>query len=328
MVTSKTKTLAEKIKIAEGASASGDFFLASMHYKDALAMARDAGDSLSIRKCKKGVVEMNKKAEASFNKFSVEQTIPDVEIDKVVKSIVRKNIIESLLIVGMHPHLYPKLKEIKTTAKKNQPVMLALVSLFTVSQDGHLVKGGSDAECSWFNKIYSISQGLISGVYLNRIFEQLEKTGLDEKLLISYLKSSRLFSEESFGIIEIGISRYFAKDYISSLHILVPQFESVFLSLSEKLGIDVIALNRDKEISTQMKLLSTDRLDAAEFHAVWGEDLCAQLKFVLFDQMGYNLRHNIAHGLIKTDWCTVEMNRLIIYFYLVVAARVGVRDAD
>ena len=241
----------------------------------------------------------------------------------MIKSVVRKNITESLMVIGIHPYLYPKFNEVRATAQSNQPVMLTLVSHFTVSQDGHLIKGGSNAEYAWFNKIYSISQGLISGVYLNRIFKKKKKTGLDEEKLLSYLKSSRLFSEEKLGIIEVGVRRYFAKDYISSLHILVPQFESVFLFLSEKLGIDVIALNRDKEVSTQMKLLTADKLDTTEFHGVWGEDLCAQLKFVLFDQMGYNLRHKIAHGLIKSEECSVEMARLVIYFYLVIAARIG-----
>ena len=65
-------------------------------------------------------------------------------------------------------------------------------------------------------------------------YKELEKNGLGEKILIDYLKSSRLFSEDKFGIIEKGVSRYFAKDYISSLHILTPQFESAFLFLSEK----------------------------------------------------------------------------------------------
>lgn len=320
---SKTDVLNEKLKDAKNAVVSNDFFLAAIHYKDALLLARNTNNSLLIKECKKKVIEMNKKAESSFKQFSFEQKIPNADIDKVVKSVVRKNIIDSLRIIGIHPHLYPKLEEIRATAQKNQPVMLALVSHFTISQDGHVVKGGSNAEYAWFNQIYSISQGLISGVYLNRIFEQLEKAGLNENELLSYLKSSKLFPEENFRIIDVGISRYFAKDYVSSLHILVPQFESVFLFLSEKLGIDVIALNRDKDISTQMKALSGDKLDTTEFQNIWGKDLCAQLKFVLFDQMGYNLRHKIAHGLITMDECIVEMARLVLYFYLVIAVRIG-----
>ncbi|KKU06543.1 MAG: hypothetical protein UX10_C0029G0008 [Candidatus Magasanikbacteria bacterium GW2011_GWA2_45_39] len=330
MKNSKIDSLGEKIKIAKKAATSSDFFLAAIHYKDALVLARDAGDSLLIKECKKEMVEMNKKAEASFKQFNFEQKIPNADIDKVIKSVVRESIIDSLRIIGIHPHLYPKFEEIRATAQKNQPVMLALVSHFTISQDGHVVKGGSNAEYAWLNQIYSISQGLISGIYLNRIFEQLEKAGLNEKGLLSYLKSSKLFPEENFRIIEVGVSRYFAKDYVSSLHILVPQFESVFLFLSEKLGIDVIALNRDKDISTQMKLLSADKLDAAEFQNMWGKDLCAQLKFVLFDQLGYNLRHKIAHGFIKTNECNIEMAHLLIYFYLVVVAHIeaGVISTD
>lgn len=319
MQQSKADALNEKIDAAKRAEASNDFFLAAMQYQDALALARDAGDSASIKACKKKLIEMNKLAEDAFHKFSFEEKIPNEAVEKVVQSVVRKDLAESLRVIGIHPALYPKAEEIRATP---QPVALAITNHFTVSEDGHVVKGGSDAEKAWFNTIYAIGQGFISGVYLNRIFERLEETMLNEKELLNYLKSSQLFPEENFKIIEVGMARYFAKDYVSSLHILVLQFESVFLFLSEKLGIDVIALNKGKAISTQMKLLSADKLDTAEFQKVWGEDLCAQLKFVLFEQLGYNLRHKIAHGLIKSDECTVEMVRLVIYFYLVITARI------
>lgn len=326
MKKNKSNPLDEKIEAAKRAETSNDFFLSAIHYKDALALARSAGDSFLIKECKKKVIEMNKKAEDSFKKFNLEQEIPKGEIDRIVKSVVRKKISESLNIIGIHPALYSKFEEIFSIAKKNQPVMLSLVSSSTISSDGHVVKGGSDAEYVWFNTIYTFSQGFINSAYLNKIFEELEKNSLGEKILIDYLKSSRLFPEDKFGIIEKGVSRYFEKDYISSLHILTPQFESAFLFLSEKLGIDVIALNAGKDISTQMKLLSADKLDTLEFQNIWGKDLCAQLKFVLFEQLGYNLRHKIAHGLIKSDECTVEMARLVIYFYLVIVARIGVEE--
>jgi hypothetical protein len=106
------------------------------------------------------------------------------------------------------------------------------------------------------------------------------------------------------------------------LHILIPKLEALFLNLSEKLGIDVIGLNREKEISTQTKTLSETHLDSPAFKNVWGEDLCEQLNFVLFRPLGYKLRHKVAHGEILFGECNYSSATLILFFYIMLLARI------
>jgi len=106
------------------------------------------------------------------------------------------------------------------------------------------------------------------------------------------------------------------------LHILISKLESLFLNLSEKLGIDIISLNREKEISTQIRTLSDVHLDSSAFKDVWGEDLCEQLNFVLFRPLGYKLRHRVAHGGITFEECNFSNATLIVYFYIVLLARI------
>ena len=46
-----------------------------------------------------------------------------------------------------------------------------------------------------------------------------------------------------------------------------------------------------------------------------GEDFCEQIKYVLFDPLGYKLRHKIAHGEIELAECNQLNTGLIIYFF-------------
>jgi hypothetical protein len=315
-----------KFKQAQDAEGTGDFFIAAHHYKEALSAARDLNDSQSIVLCKKKVVEMNQKSEDSFKKFSVEQNISNEEVNKVVDPILEGSLEEVLRKIGKHPFLFPRIQQVEEKAKGSMPIAYQVASISTISENGHLVQGGADGSYSWMMKLYGIHQGLITELYLNRIFNGLASKGFSEESLLSYLRSRKIFPENNLKVISVGIERYFAEDYVSALHILIPQFESVFLFISEKRGIDVLALNRGEEISTQFKALSAKHLSSEAFQNEWGRDFCKQLKFVLFEPLGDMLRHKVAHGQIKKEECTLQKVNLILYFYLVLVARIGIKQ--
>lgn len=315
-----------KLKQAQDAESASDFFTAAHYYKEALIAARDLGDSQNIILCKKKVIEMNQKSKDSFKEFSVEQNIPNEEINKVVNPILEGNLEEVLRKIGRHPFLSPAIQQVEESARGSMPIAHQIASLSAISSSGHLVKGGTDGNYSWVMQMYEMQQGFIIGLYLSRIFNGLVSKGFSEESLLAYLRSRNIFLESNLSIIAVGIKRYFAEDYVSALHILVPQFENVFLFISEKLGIDVVALNRGEEVSTQLKTLSTKHLISEAFQGKWGRDFCEQLKFVLFEPLGYMLRHKIAHGQMTKEECTFQITNLILYFYLVLAARVGIKQ--
>lgn len=313
-----------KLEEAKNAENTGDFFSASFHYKNATEIARNLGDSVMITFCKNKIVEMNLKPSSAYNEIGFEHQIPTEEIDKVVNPIITGGLEDVLKKVGKHPALLPKIQQVEASAKKTMPISYQIASLSTISTDGHLVKGGADGNTAWTIKMYSIHQGLITELYLSRIFKSLVGKGLDEKSLLDYFRNTGIFPEDNLEIITVGINRYFAEDYVSSLHILIPQFENIFLYVSGLVGIDIVALNRGIEVSTQLKTLSSEYLTSTAFQDKWGRDLCEQIKFVLFEPLGYTLRHKIAHGQISKKECTLSNANLILYFFLVLSARVGV----
>jgi len=318
--------LEKTLKDAKDKEELGDFFTASILYKESAKLAQKAGDSESIKLCKKKIVETNKKAVNDFKEISTDEIkIPNAVIDKVIDSIIGVDLKTTLKNIGVHSELYIKHKHLEGGLNVT-PVSALFANHSTISTDGHLIRGGWNGPSVWYFKSYSINQGIISGIYLEKIFKKIMKEQeLNKDTLLSYFKETGLFTDKSLEIIIVGLERYFEKDYISAIHILIPQFESFFLHVSDMLGIDTISIVANKEVSTQTKTLSSTHLQSEQFKKIWGEDFCNQIDFILFEPMGYKLRHKVAHGEISNSECSFEMNTLVIQLLLAVSARIEVK---
>jgi hypothetical protein len=325
--------LETELNRARKAEESSDFFGAAFLYKNSLEYALKLKRKEIVIICKNKIVEMNRKSIASgkdFKDLSFEQKIEGEnkrKYEKIIKEFLsEKNLIRILEKIGRHPFLMPKLSNVKKVAKK-PPLSYQIASLSSISDEGHILRGGSDGNYAWFMKMYDLQQRLIIDLYLTRIMTDLITNGrLQSQDLSDYFLNSGLIEQKNLKIILVGIKRYFEEDYISALHILVPQFESVFLNISEKLGIDIVALDQKHGLATRTKTLSESYLDSEEFKKVWGEDFCGQIKFVLFEAMGYKLRHKTAHGEITIEECNFQNTTLVLYLYLVLLGRVKVNN--
>ncbi len=337
---SKNKAdLQNRLTQAKEAEFSEDFFRAAFFYKDALAAALKLGDSGSIKLCKNKIVEMNKKSIASgkdFKELSVQQELSEdekKEYEKFISQFLSPGDLAIILTaIGKHPFFFPKLTEVQERAIKTMPLAYQLANLSTISNGGHNLRGSSDGPYAWFMTMYEMSQQLIMNLYIGRIIYELMENNpnglsLNIKELSEYFSKAGIFDEKNLKIILIGLEKYFNNDYISAMHILVPQFEAVFLKTSEKLGIDIVALDQKQGLATRTKTLSETYLESDEFKNVWGEDLCRQIKFILFEQMGYRIRHKVAHGEILPAECNFQNTTLILYLYLVLLARVKAQTA-
>jgi len=316
--------LDNQLNQARAAEAAGNFFSAAFLYKDALSLARNAGQSAIIKICKNKIPEMNKQVKNDLNKFSIECKVSEESINKVIKHFLDKGDAASILkAIGIEPVLFPKYQEIVKSAQTTMPIGFNIANLSTISDEDHLIKGGDDGMKFCEMTLYERSQTIILRAYLTGLFYEIaEKNIINKKVFSDYLKNTGFFTNWPFEIIEIGIERYFTGDFVSALHILIPQFEGLFLYLSGKLSLDVVALNRGQGISTQTTTLSLVFLSTEECKKVWGEDLCEQLKFILFEPLGYELRHKMAHGRIRVSECNFGTVSLVLYLYLVLSARV------
>ncbi len=272
---------------------------------------------------------MNKKSIASgknFKEVSFTQELPEDKKkahEEFINKFLNQGDLKTILrAIGKHPFFFPKVADVQKTTNKTIPISYQIASLTTISNDGHTLRSSSDGNYAWFMKMYDMNQQLIMMLYVGRIIYELmenkpNENSLTVDALLDYFNNSKIIEEGNLKIISVGLQKYFDKDYISALHILVPQFESVFLKISERCGIDIVALDQKQGITTRTKTLSEYYLDSDEFKRVWGKDFCRQIKFILFEQLGYKIRHKIAHGEITKEECNFQNTTLILYLYLV-----------
>lgn len=323
------------IKIAEARKAeeSENFFNASAFYKQALKLAIKTQDSKLIKICKNKIVEMNKKSIDSGRDFKEVEVSVDLseEDQKGIKENIDKiiglgNINTILEAIGCIPWFCPDITEIERQSVSSAPIFFQFANLQTVNDSGHSLRGGSDPKYSWFMGSYGRTQKYIMDIYLNRIFYTLiQNKKLTNNELSEYFSHSELFDPNQLKIVDVGLGKYFEEDYVSALHILVPQFEFFLLHCARMLGISTVVLDTKLDVATRTLTLSENHLDSEEFKKVFGENFCRQVKFVLFEPLGYKIRHKVAHGEILFEECNFQTVTLILYLYLFLLGRIGVK---
>lgn len=309
------------------------FWEAAQKYQEALLeFNKTSGNESEKGFCKKKIREMNVEKAKEFvkssftSKFTKEQ---QDEIEKQINFIVDiKDVSELLDEIGENPNFCPSFQEVKQGAGKTMPISFQITNITVQDENGDQIKDGNNPDIVWFYKNYSFSQDFIILIYLLPIFNKI----IDEKLIIQnlsdYFKSKGIFREDFLKILDVAVERFFNGDYISTLHILVPKFEKVFLDLTQAIGknADIITSRTQKgekdKVWTQDKTLGEDFLKNEDVRKIWGEDFCEQIIFVFFSQLGYKLRHKIAHGYSKLDELNFQNSVLVFYFYLVLSTRV------
>ena len=309
------------------------FWEAAQKYQEALLeFNKTSGNESEKGLCKKKIREMNVEKSKEFVKSSSTSKFTEEEqneIEKQINSIADINDIGELLDkIGKNPNFCPSFQEVKQRAGKTMPVSFQIVNLEVQDENGDQVKDGNNPDVVWFYQTYSFSQNFIVPIYLLPIFNKIMDGKLNIQNLSDYFKSKGIFREDFLKILDVAIGRFFDGDYISTLHILVPKFEKVFLDLTQALekNADIIASRTQKgekdKIWTQDKTLGEDFLKKESVRKIWGEDFCEQIIFVFLSQLGYKLRHKIAHGYLKLDELNFQNSVLVFYFFLVLAARI------
>jgi len=303
--------ISDLILNGENLLAKNDYFQAHAILKNALTKSRKAQYSEGIQKCKILLAKVNKLMKEKMNSFSVGQSMPKKDVDNFVGNFLKYNGNKLFMEIGLDPLIAISYEFIVQISEP--PISYQLANLCTISDDGHMVRGGSDPNHVSFMQSYRIAQGLVENVYLYILFQKLIKNNkFVTKKLIKFLKYSGSLPDDELLMIKYGIDRYLKKDFISAIHILVPQIEKFIIILSEKSGINVVALGNGQDLSTNTLTVGIPYLDSPQIVELFGKNFVEHVKFILFDPLGYKLRHKVAHGAITMNECSEKKCNLII----------------
>jgi hypothetical protein len=95
-----------------------------------------------------------------------------------------------------------------------------------------------------------------------------------------------------------GLVAAFSMDFLTATHILIPQIENSIRHLMQEVGIITTKMDR-QGIQRQMDL--GDLLLDQRIKDVLSDDIVFELRALLIDNRGPNLRHQVAHGMLNDN---------------------------
>jgi len=100
----------------------------------------------------------------------------------------------------------------------------------------------------------------------------------------------------------LGFARFFNGDFISALHILVPQLENSLRYVLKQADVDPSAIQNDmtQENRSLSVMLSRDR---ETLESIFGGAIVFEIESLFDFRGGPALRHQLAHGLLSADKC-------------------------
>ena len=113
--------------------------------------------------------------------------------------------------------------------------------------------------------------------------------------ICKYLDSFNILDKESIFILERGITYHFNKEYVASIHVLIPQIETILRKL---LALKNASYFKEKHNALMVKELG-GLLDLPELKGILNENIIRFFKIKYTNTNGINLRNNLSHGLLK-----------------------------
>ena len=267
----------------------------------------------------KKITEIGPKVVDSMQSFSHSIEIPKEQLDAYLESMTNGGLENTLIRIAAH--FIPKKDQVEEQVlelAKNHP----LTYLFTKTLQDHkgrpIATIGSVEDDLEGHVIHQLSSNLNTNAFFLRhsLKKALEVYNIKVQDLTDFVLASPIFEETKKDLIHSGLQAYLDQDYISAIHILVPQTEAAIRSLVELTGGATSKRNRQGglQLRTFDDLLRDERVQEC-----FGIDLSFYFRILLTEQRGWNIRNNICHGISPSGAFNPSMADRVMHVILCLA---------
>ncbi len=202
-------------------------------------------------------------------------------------------------------------KEAVEIINKPSPTKLFFPTHIQLSNDGRVISKEGPKNYIFHEMIqsYDIDIELITNGYIIPAFQQLLlEHRITKDDLYSLCSSSSIIPAYRAVFWVEGLYFGFENNFIVATHLLIPQVEHLVRVLMEEKGLSTSTFRDDCTTKNGLSTL----LKHEKINEILDEDILFQFKALLTEQVGKNLRNNLAHGL-----CEVNSLRSVhaVYFW-------------
>lgn len=255
---------------------------------------------------------VNKKALEEMPLISTGKTDISDLVEMAKNSVTGKKPLDALLTLAT---IYQgakvnKIRESSERSIRKYPLSKLFSGIYK-SKDGRVIakypSTGFDSELDkttvWAKMVDEYSRE-ISLVVQSLILSALEIIHLEHRIkeadFYSIVRNSSNVPEGREDLIAKALFAGYDNDFITALHILIPQIEHLVRFHLKHAGVKTSNLDNDG-IETENGLSTL--MDNPEVNTVFGEDLAFEFKALLCSPFGANLRNELAHGLLGYEEC-------------------------
>jgi hypothetical protein len=307
-----------RLKIAENYEKEADFHLhnhstpylmASSSLERAIMAYRNAGNSSEkVEELKLKLREYQKETSKEMVSFPIEK--PDLAdfIKDSVKNVSDKSFNEA--IINLARSFSPlKVSNLETQAKENREKYIfgRMFPKVLQASDGRIIAREPIDENEAIHADMFADAQRMRGIYVEGIIEPSRHTISLEHFvkiqdLLPFLIDNPLVPVGREWIIAQGLHAGLNFDFLTATHLLIPQIEESFRHILIRLNIASASFD-DKGIQNELNLnqfLKEEKF-TIKLKEIFGEDFIFDLRGLLVERFGANLRNDMAHGLIDNN---------------------------
>ncbi|MBI4847344.1 MAG: DUF4209 domain-containing protein [Nitrospirae bacterium] len=304
----KAKIITAETYVKEAETANSSLVASTWLEKAIESYRRIGGQKDRIDELHSKLIDVQKNIAAEMKQVSHEMDISEL-IEKHRNHISGRNFHDALFefcLMGAPPNIANLRNRVEELIKKH-PLQF-LVSGSLVNEKGKVI-GRKPYMMS--NDPEEVERAKKAEMYSQAKFDHNIKThGLIEpvRMLINLehnvqirdfypiVQNSPFVPEGREQIFAQGLHTGLKGDYMTAAHLLIPQVENSIRYILEKKGVTVSRLD-EQGIQDERPL--NDILYCSEIEEIFGEDLAFDLRGLLVERFGSNLRNMVAHGLMS-----------------------------
>jgi len=322
------QSLEEEAKLKEqaerpvgGGLVASHFFEEAIHeYLKLLSLARDDKTRKAIRSkiedLKVDVQRALQKAESEMGRIEQTIEVPRDKLEELVEPLLKLEPNMAFRAIAQDSSLLPDPEQIRIQAQaiREKSVFRQFAPTRVIRHGrvaGEYTVEEKDEEFFYFQMSLFLQ---VQMMLLDYIFSRLKEAGLfSEATLSDYLAQWSLLDKSDLELIEVGVHRYFDEDYVSAIHVLTPRVEKVLKGMFTIAGLVHLAIPNKHRMT---EVLLGNFLARPDVKRVLGDQVWLYLNYTLVDEMGLNLRNDVAHGWIAKAQCNRYLAQLLIHIFL------------
>jgi lysyl-tRNA synthetase class 1 len=294
----------------------GDAMIASSVLQTAVNAYREAGLSKESKRVRIAMEEKIAESHDQMVPISIERTISKDDMEKFLQSVVMPDLGSTFVRIAAEFLQSRSELEKQVAASLEQAPLMATISQAIIADNHVAAKVGSVIDDPFGRLIRQSANGVaLSDIWLIKTLDRaIEVHGVTPAHFVSWAARTELFDD--LTLLMEGVTAWYEKDFVKAVHVLVPQVERGLRGIVSKLGKPVTKPH-STVAGVGVAIGMGDILYSKEITDSLGPDLTLHFLTLYSDPRGFNLRNNVAHGLIEADGIHFPLASRVIHTLLI-----------